>query len=255
MTVQTQAIAATTGEAMSPSTALHEVRELLADKLRGKTVRIYEAGGGSLSVLPLSALDGYTVSVVDVDQVQLNNNTYADVKILGDIQTYKFPPNSFDLVMCHNVIEHLPHADKAVQRFYDALAPGGLLFISAPNPQSLSGFVTKYSPHWFHVWFYRTIFGDKNAGKPGHHPFPTFYHPIVTPKALLKYGEQVGFEAVYFNQFLSKHYAYLSETKPALGAMLNAVTNVGTALTFGHFNLALGDYHAVLQKPMTSKAS
>ena len=64
--------------------------------------------------------------------------------------------------------------------FCEALKQGGLILIGAPNPKSLSGVVTKYSPHWFHVWFYRHVRGEKQAGQPGQPPFPTFFHPLVT---------------------------------------------------------------------------
>ena len=115
---------------MSPETALTRAQDLLIQALAGKSVRIYEAGGGSVSVLPLRSFDDYRITVVDIDDVQLQQNNYADEKILGNIETYDFPPDSFDLVVCHNVIEHLPAADQAMKKFYSALAPGGLVFVS-----------------------------------------------------------------------------------------------------------------------------
>jgi 2-polyprenyl-3-methyl-5-hydroxy-6-metoxy-1,4-benzoquinol methylase len=241
-------IAANVDKALLPDVALRNVQELIIDRFRGKSVRIYEAGGGSLSILPLSSFGKSRVSVVDIDEVQLRNNSYADTKILGDIQTYEFPPNSFDLILCHNVIEHLPSVDQAIRRFHHALAPGGLVFIGAPNPGSIFGLVTKYSPHWFHVWFYRAILGHKDAGKPGQHPFRTFYHPIVSPKALLEFCEQVGLEAIYFNLYIGKNYISLKQARPMLGWFVTAGVGVMNALTFGRLKLAHGDYHVVLQK-------
>ena len=38
------------------------------------------------------------VTVVDIDEDQIRNNDYAQETILGDIQTYRFTPGSFDLV-------------------------------------------------------------------------------------------------------------------------------------------------------------
>jgi SAM-dependent methyltransferase len=54
-----------------------------------------------------------------------------------------FPPDSFDLVVCHNVIEHLTSVDETIRQFHHAPAPDGLLFIGAPSPESLFGFLTK----------------------------------------------------------------------------------------------------------------
>ena len=239
-------------EAISPENALRNVQELLVNRLRGKPVRIYEAGGGSISVIPLSSLDHPTVTAVDIDETQVRNNRYADVKILGDIQTHAFPPNSFDLVVCYNVIEHLSSVDQAIKQFYRALAPGGLLFIGAPNPESLFGLVTKYTPHWFHVWVYRVILRYKNAGRPGQGPFRTIYHPLVSPKALSEFCSQLGFEVIYLNQYVSSTYTRVKETSPIIGAMLNATVSLTNVLTFGRRNLAYGDYHVVLEKRVAS---
>jgi SAM-dependent methyltransferase len=235
-------------QADPPDVALREVRDFLANRFRGKPVRIYEAGGGSLSVLPLSSLEKPAISVVDIDETQLRNNIYANNKILGDIQTYVFPPGSFDLVVCYNVIEHLPAVDQAIRQFHHALAPGGLVFIGAPNPGSFFGIVTKYSPHWFHVWFYRAILRHKDAGKPGQLPFRTFYHPIVTPKALMEFCEQVGFEPVYFNLYIGSNYTSLKQTRPIIGTLVTVAVYLMNALTFGRLKLAHGDYHVVLRK-------
>jgi SAM-dependent methyltransferase len=235
-------------ESVLPDVALRRVQQFLLDKFRGKSVRIYEAGGGSLSILPLASMDNPTISVVDIDETQLRNNQYAKNKILGDIQTYVFPPDSFDLVVCYNVIEHLTSVDQAIRQFHHALAPDGLLFIGAPNPQSLFGFVTKYTPHWFHVLFYRLVLRHKDAGKPGHLPFRTVYHPVVSPKALLDFCEQMGLEPIYFNLYIGSNYTTLRKTRPIIGWLVGAVLSAMNALTFGRLNLALGDYHAVFRK-------
>lgn len=236
-------------EGMSPAAAVAQVQDLIVAQFQGKPVRVYEAGGGSVSVLPLDRFTSYRVTVVDIDEVQLQNNIYADEKILGNIETYRFPTGSFDLVVCHNVIEHLEAADEAVRRFYEALAPGGLVFISAPNPGSFFGMVTKYTPHWFHVWVYRTLLRDKNAGKPGQHPFRTVYHPIVTPHVLVKFAESEGYEVLHCNPFVSKHLSELRQSRPMLARAIELCIGGLDIVTLRRLPLMLGDYHVVLRKP------
>jgi SAM-dependent methyltransferase len=234
---------------MSPEKALAKAQDLLVKTLAGKPVRIYEAGGGSVSVLPLAAFDGYKITVVDIDEVQLEHNSYADEKILGNIETHSFPPNSFDLIVCHNVIEHLPAADKAFKQFYSALAPGGLVFVSAPNPESLFGMITKHSPHWFHVWVYRVLFRHKDAGLPGKHPFKTIFHPVVYPTEFKRFTREIGFEILYFRAFLSKNLFYMRQKRPLLGRLLGLGVGALDVLTLRRYPLMLGDYHAILRKP------
>jgi len=232
----------------SQDSALRQISEIVENRFRGKSARIYEAGGGSVSCLPLSSLDHPIITVVDIDETQLRNNSYANNRILGDIQTYSFPSNSFDLIACSNVIEHLDRPDQAITQFYRALAPGGLLFIAAPNPESLSGIVTRYTPHWFHVWFSRVVYRNKNAGLPGHHPFPTVFHQVVFPKALLDFCEKLGFEVIHFKQYMGVAYSSIRETRPVLGWLLYVATSVMNALMFGRRDLRMGDYHAVFRK-------
>ena len=136
------------GEARQSLLAVHGI---LNEKLPPTNLSIYEAGGGSTSFLPLDVLRRAHVTVVDIDENQIRSNDYAQEKILGDVQTYRFKPGSFDLVICYNVIEHLPDAEAALLGFCESLKQGGLILIGAPNPKSLSGIVTRYTPHWFHV--------------------------------------------------------------------------------------------------------
>ena len=234
--------------ALPPYLALAHIGKLIADKFRGRKIRVYEAGGGSLSILPLSSLGHPTISVVDIDEVQLRNNSYADVKILGDIQSHSFPPNSFDLVVCKDVIEHLDSPDQAIRQFYNALAPGGLLIIGAPNPASISGFITKYSPHWFHIWFYRFVLGRKNAGEAGQPPFRTVYHRIVDPMALIDFCAKFGFSVKYFTETTGWVFFNIKEKRPIFGRLLYAAVGILNILTLGQRDLRNGDYFVIFEK-------
>jgi SAM-dependent methyltransferase len=205
-------------KAKSQEDSLNLIHDLLAKWFGSARIRIYEAGGGSMSYLRLHSLGAAAhITVVDIDETQLQNNGYAHQKILGDIQTYSFPPDSFDLVICYNVIEHLQFPDRAIRHFLDALAPNGLIFVAAPNPKSLSGLVTKCTPHWFHVWFYRVILRRAHAGQPGQPPFPVVYHRIVSPGELSAFCETLDLEAVYYSECESPRYREMLTTWPLLG--------------------------------------
>ncbi|QOZ47838.1 SAM-dependent methyltransferase [Bradyrhizobium sp. CCBAU 53340] len=244
--VQTQALLQLVpGEARDSLLGIHEV---LRHELPQGRLAIYEAGGGSSSFLPTDVLGRSHVTVVDIDEDQVRNNTYADEAILGDVQTYRFGPETFDIVICYNVIEHLPDVEAALLNFRDALKRGGMILIGAPNPHSLSGVVTKYSPHWFHVWFYRKIRGIKNAGLPGEPPFPTFFHPLVTLPRLEAFAAAHGLETIYRREVESPRYPEMRQRKPLLAALVDAGAALINAVLPGGTDVRRGDYHVILRK-------
>jgi SAM-dependent methyltransferase len=233
------------GEARQSLLAVHSV---LASQLPPIRLAIYEAGGGSTCFLPLDLLRRSHVTVVDIDANQLRNNDYAQETILGDVQTYRFAPGSFDLVICYNVIEHLPDAEAALSGFCKSLKDGGLILIGAPNPKSLSGIATKYTPHWFHVWFYRYVRRDPNAGLPGEAPFPTFFHPLVTLPNLEAFAESRGLQVIYRKAYESPRFPEMRKHWPALAGLLDAAAVVMNFLLPGKADVRHGDYHVILRK-------
>jgi SAM-dependent methyltransferase len=233
------------GEARDSLLAIHDV--LRRELPRGR-IATYEAGGGSSSFLPLDVLSRSRVTVVDIDADQVRNNTYADEAILGDVQTYRFGPDSFDLVICYNVIEHLPDVEAALLNFRDALRRGGMILIGAPNPRSLSGVVTKHSPHWFHVWFYRHVRGIKNAGEPGEPPFPTFFHPLLTLPKLEAFAAKNGLETIYRSEVESPRYPEMRQRKPWLAVLVDAAAAALNLVLPRGTDVRHGDYHIVLRK-------
>ena len=235
--------------------SLASVHALLQATLPAGQVAIYEAGGGASSYLPAALLRRAHVTCVDIDPTQVSNNGYAGTTICGDVQVHRMPEASMDLVTSYNVIEHLPHVDAALERFAEALRPGGLLLIGAPHPHSLSGLVTKYSPHWFHVWFYRHIRGHARAGEPGEPPFPVHYHPLVQPTRLKAFMAAHGFETVYERVYESPRFAEMRIRHRALAALVDTVTGAFNLLAAGRFNLRHGDYHLVLRKRPAPLAS
>jgi SAM-dependent methyltransferase len=220
--------------------ALAVVQDFLLARFSRRPIRIYEAGGGSLSYLPAQLLETAEVTAVDIDVDQLKKNSYARTKICGDIQVKEFPPGSFDLIVCNYVIEHLDRPGQAIDRFFSALEPGGLLFIAAPNPRS-------FTPHWFHVLYYRLLLGNKNAGRPGNAPFPIVYHPLASPARLIEYCKRGGYRVAYFREFESVQLGNLRQRHPALSKILNALLR-GVEIV-SRRNIRCGDFHIVLERP------
>jgi len=233
------------GEARQSLLTVHGILEA---RLPAAGLAIYEAGGGSTSFLPLNVLRRAHVTVVDIDEDQIRNNDYAHETILGDIQTHRFARDSFDLVICYNVIEHVPDVEAALNGFCQSLKQNGMILIGAPNPRSLSGVVTKYSPHWFHVWFYRHVRGDRNAGMPGCAPFPTHFHPLVTLSNLEAFADRLGLQMIYRKQYESPRYPEMRRRKPLFAAMVDAAAKAINFFLPCKTDVRHGDYHVILRK-------
>lgn len=227
--------------------ALREVHAVLSRALPAGRLKVYEAGGGSTSYLPEDVANRADYTVIDIDADQLRANRYADDLILGDIQTYRFPEPRFDLIVCYNVVEHLPNVTAALAGFRSAVKPGGLVLIGAPHPRSLSGVVTRLTPHWFHVWFCRHVMGWKDAGKPGQPPFPTFFHPLVDPDRLAAHAEGLGFEVVHARVYESPRYPELRLKRPLFARLLDGLSIVLNALPGIRGDVRHGDYHLILR--------
>jgi SAM-dependent methyltransferase len=233
------------GEAFDSLIAVHGI---LGAELPNRRLTVYEAGGGSTSFLPPDVVHRSDITVVDIDEEQLRKNDYADKTILGDIQTYRFAPESFDLVTCYNVLEHVPDVEAALTGFFESLKSGGMVLIAAPNPNSLSGVVTKYTPHWFHVWFYRHVRGDMDAGKPGQAPFPTVFHPLVSLSNLYAFAKAHGTEVIYRREYESPRFPEMRARKPVLAALIDAAASVINGLLLRKTDVRHGDYHVILRK-------
>ena len=58
----------------------------------------------------------------------------ADVK--ADICDLPFTDNSFDIILCNHVLEHIPDDTKAMQELYRVLKPGGMAILQIPQDLS-----------------------------------------------------------------------------------------------------------------------
>jgi SAM-dependent methyltransferase len=158
-------------------------------------LEILEAGCGRRWPLQLGDVS-YRLTGIDLDSeaLRLRETVQRDLDeaIVGDICTADLPPGAFDVIYSSFVLEHIADAPRALANFSRWLARGGLLLLRIPDRSSAYGVITRLTPHWFHVAFYRYYLGNSLAGTPGHGPYPTHYHPIVSRPGLRRFGAHHG---------------------------------------------------------------
>lgn len=159
-------------------------------------LQILEAGcGRSWPYMSLGI--NYTLTGVDLDadalEFRRTKNRDLDRAIVGDIRSVALPDEAYDVIYCNYVLEHIQDADSVLRNFARWLRPGGLLIIAVPDPGSVSGFLTRFTPHWFHIWAYRYVKGYPLAGTPGHAPYRTYYDKTISSKGLLSFAADNNF--------------------------------------------------------------
>ena len=176
-------------ELPNSASARRPVQDLVDECLEPGGRVVLEAGCGSASYLRLDRA-GRLVGL-DLSPAQLARNESLDERVLGDLQTYRFAPESFDLIITWDVLEHLDRPLAALDNLVAAARPGALLVIGVPNVQSVKGLVTKFTPHWFHRAVFRVTWPDHPRGEDVG-PFPTRLRPSVAAGGLQTYAQRRG---------------------------------------------------------------
>ena len=109
---------------------------------------ILDVGCGNARDIKQIVGSGATVVGVDLSHEMINEAmrefTEAEsvnVQLeIGDVTMLRFPAESFDKILCSEVIEHVPDLERAISEMYRVLKPGGYLVVSSPNRHSWYGF-------------------------------------------------------------------------------------------------------------------
>ncbi len=120
-----------------------ELRAWAQDK-RDKAIHLYDAGAGygQYSYWLSGFSPKWKVTAIDVKEEQVADcNGFfqaigrPQVKFeVGDVTKYT-QPNTFDLVVCVDVMEHILEDEAALRCYSESLKPGGMLIISTPSDQ------------------------------------------------------------------------------------------------------------------------
>jgi SAM-dependent methyltransferase len=222
------------------SAAVSGLQALVDRELSSKgSVCVLEAGCGSASHLDFG--HGARLVGIDISQRQLDRNALLHEKILGDIQHYKLGSEKFDVIVCWDVLEHLPLPELAMRNFSYAIKPGGLVILKLPNVLSVKGLVTKFLPHWVHVFAYRYFYGDREAGKNDNPPFKAYLRFRASVSGLQSQAAQLGLRSAYVTTFDAAAFHWLKQ-KRVTHFMYRIAKEIVGFLSFGQ----IGDSELVL---------
>jgi SAM-dependent methyltransferase len=217
----------------------------------GRNVRLLEAGCGSTSKVRLSS--NVSVTGIDISPLQLARNESLSERILGDLQTYEFPDRCFDIIVCWDVLEHLEKPQLALESFFRAIKPGGLIILAYPNLYSLKGITTKITPHIFHIWYYRHLLHRPDAGTSDTAPFVTFLRLSATYPAIRRMAKAKRCQEILFGLRESLSMQYVRKNFQAFNLAMKAASVSSRALTLGKLDLIHSDCVQVFEAPPQMK--
>ncbi len=94
---------------------------------RSSTPRVLHVAPEYALMVYLSNVSDYTGADIDPEEYRAHGDVvYCDITDIG------FPDNTFDLIVCCHVLEHVPRDDLAISELYRVLKPGGVAILQVP---------------------------------------------------------------------------------------------------------------------------
>lgn len=178
-------------------------------------------GAGQDDVIPwrraLRSLRGKVAKVtgLDVDPIGETNPNIDEFRLLDPSKTtWPLETESVEMIVCDNVIEHLPDPQAFFSEAARVLTPGGYVCIRTPNSLSYVGIISRMVPNRHHG----TIVSQVQARRKEEDVFPTLYR-CNTVAAIRRAFAKNGFRAVVYGYEAEPSYLHFSRVAYALGVL------------------------------------
>lgn len=109
--------------------------------------------------------DYYSQDFIQLSPSQIQNEEgYGKIDFVSDILNIPVSDKSFDVILCSEVIEHVPDPISAIKEISRILKPGGILLITAPLQSGLHQepyhFYGGYTKYWYQKFLGENDFNE-----------------------------------------------------------------------------------------------
>lgn len=165
------------------------------------------------------ALKGRVRHVVGADlDSRVAANPMLDSAVIIGNGPLPFADESFDIVFCIYVLEHVAEPRELVREVHRVLRPRGFFLALTPNRYHYVSLVSRLTPTRFHKWL------NARRGREAGDTFQVFYR-MNSRRSLLEYFAQ-GFRCVRLSMIeVEPHYLKFSTPAFLLGAMYERLVN------------------------------
>jgi len=204
---------------------LGAIRAALAERLRnGGTVLDAGCSSGTWILQSFKSRLRFLVGTDICQPVDLPNMPL----VLADLSHAPFADAAFDLIVCYNVIEHLPQPERAFVQFARMLKVGGALVFKTPSLHAPLIVLSRFTPHVMHQRLKKSLAG---AGEVD--VFPTYYR-CNTPEHLDQSLRAAGLRRELL-LVVDQTYEYLAFSRLvyALGLLYSRMIQAGPLQSLG----------------------
>jgi ubiquinone/menaquinone biosynthesis C-methylase UbiE len=164
---------------------------------------VLDVGAGSAPYRSLFSHCVYrTHDFAQLKDEQLRYGRYAPIDIVSDAKAIPVPDAGFDVVLCTEVLEHVPEPIAVVRELGRIVAPGGRLILTAPLGSGIHQepyhFYGGYTPYWYLRFLddagFESVSVTPNAG--------TLRHIAQEAIRFVRMTRPFGFVAPWYGQLL-----------------------------------------------------
>ncbi len=150
----------------------YSVRRYYVDGFMERHVSVLPPGSLVLDVggETINKRGAFDVGKHELDVICINISPRKDPDLLADARLLPFPDNSFDGVICSELLEHLETPLDALREAWRVLKPGGVLIGGAPFMFRIHGEPDDFGRYTGHYWRHALAaagFSDFRAEKQG----------------------------------------------------------------------------------------